>query len=278
MATIESYKTVPDKPAYRLFDKEGKEIVYGSMLDVLTTVDIILFGEIHNDPIDHWLQFELAKDLFSLGKRTVIIGAEMFEADDQLILDEYLAGLISHEHLVKEAKIWDNYDTDYRPIVTFAQQHGIRFIATNIPRRYASLVAREGLKALECLSDEAKRWIAPLPIRLDLMTPTYKDILDLSMTHGIEPENFLSAQAVRDATMASFILGNRTPGSLFLHYHGEYHSRKYGGIYWYLKQAEPNLTMTTIISIEEKTIEFREEHLGLGDYLLITPHSMTKTS
>jgi len=278
MTTIESHRTIHDKPAYRLFDKDGKEISYGRMLDVLTAVDIILFGELHNDPIVHWLQFELMADIFSLGKRALIIGAEMFEADDQLIVDEYLAGLISHEHLVKEAKIWGNYETDYRPLVTFAQTHGIRFIATNIPRRYASLVAREGLKALEYLSDEAKRWMAPLPIRLDLMTPTYRDILDLSMTHGIEPENFLSAQAARDATMAYFILKNRTPGSLFVHHHGEYHSRKYGGIYWYLKQTEPNLTMSTIISIEEKTIEFREEHLGLGDYLLMTPHTITKTS
>ncbi len=39
-----------------------------------------------------------------------MLGAEMLEADNQLIVDEYLAGLIEHEHLAKEAKVWDNYD------------------------------------------------------------------------------------------------------------------------------------------------------------------------
>ena len=44
-----------------------------------------------------------------------MFGAEMLEADNQLIVDEYLAGLIEHEHLVNEAKVWENYETDYRP-------------------------------------------------------------------------------------------------------------------------------------------------------------------
>ncbi len=266
-----------DKTAYRIFDREGNVTGYGRMLDGIAATDVVLFGETHNDPIVHWLQFEVMKDLFSLQKKPLILGAEMFEADDQIVLDEYLAGLIPHDHLVKEAKIWPNYDTDYRPLVQFAQKNGIRFIATNIPRRYASLAAREGLTALEDLSAEARRWIPPLPIRLDLTTPAYKDLLDLSVAHGFEAERFLSAQAVKDAAMAFFILRNFVPGSIFLHFNGEYHSRKYGGIYWYLRQEAPHLTTATIISVEEESLEFRGDHLGLGDYLLMVPRSMTKT-
>jgi uncharacterized iron-regulated protein len=132
------------------------------MLDRCVRSDIILFGEIHEHPLVHWLQLELTRDLFEIRKGDMMLGAEMLEADNQLIVDEYLASLIGHEHLVKEAKVWDNYDTDYRPLVDVAKEHGLRFIATNIPRRYAALVAREGMKALERLSDEAKRSIAPL--------------------------------------------------------------------------------------------------------------------
>jgi uncharacterized iron-regulated protein len=268
---------VHDKPAYRLYDKKGLEITYTKMLEQLSDFPVVLFGELHNNPVVHWLQLEVTKDLFAVRKRALVLGAEMFEADDQIILDEYLAGIIGDEHLKKEAKIWDNYETDYRPLVEFAKAHRLRFIATNVPRRYASLAAWKGLKALTGLPDEAKQWIAPLPIRLDLKSPTYRDLLDLSVAHGIRAKNFLAAQAIKDATMAHFILKNMTAGSLFLHFHGEYHTRKYGGICWYVRKASKDLRLATITAVEAKTLEFTDEYKGLADYTLVIPHTMTKT-
>ena len=266
-----------DKPAYRLFDRTGVETSYGAMLDHLATSDVVLFGELHIDPIVHWLQFEVTKDLFARVRERLIVGAEMFEADDQIIIDEYMAGTIGHDALTAEAKVWDNYETDYRPIVEFAHDHGIPFIGTNIPRRYASLVARSGLGALEKLSDQAKQWIAPLPIPLDLESPTYHDLLDLGQVHGMDAENFLAAQAIKDATMAHFILTNRPPEKLFVHLNGEYHSRRYGGIFWYLKQAQPELAIVTITSVEGRTLDFLDDYKDVADYTLVIPQSMTKT-
>jgi len=266
-----------DKPAYRLFDRHGAEIRYGTMLDHLAASAVVLFGELHIDPIVHWLQFEATKDLFARVRERLIVGAEMFEADDQIIIDEYMAGTIGHETLIAEAKVWKNYDTDYRPIVEFAHDHGIPFIATNIPRRYAGLVARGGLGVLETLSDQAKQWIAPLPVPLDLKSPTYRDLLDLGSAHGMDAENFLAAQAIKDATMAHFILMNLSPGKLFVHLNGEYHSRRFGGICWYLKQAQPDLAIITITSVEGTSLDFLDEYRGVADYTLVIPQSMTKT-
>ena len=45
-----------DKPAYRLYDQEGKKVKYGKMMKELEEADIIFFGELHTDPISHWLQ------------------------------------------------------------------------------------------------------------------------------------------------------------------------------------------------------------------------------
>jgi uncharacterized iron-regulated protein len=247
------------------------------MLDHLATSAVVLFGELHINPIVHWLQFEVVKDLFAHVRERLIIGAEMFEADDQLVIDEYLAGTISHDTLTAEAKVWKNYETDYRPVVEFACNHGIPFIGTNIPRRYAALVARSGFKALENLPDQAKQWIATLPIRLDLRSPTYRDLLDLGSAHGMDAENFLAAQAIKDATMAHFILANRSPEQLFVHLNGEYHSRRYGGIFWYLKQAQPDIAIVTITSVEAGTLDFLEDYRDVADYTLVIPRSMTKT-
>ena len=64
-----------DKPAYRLFDRSGAETRYGTMLDHLAISAVVLFGELHNDPSVHWLQFEVTKDLFSRVRERLIVGA-----------------------------------------------------------------------------------------------------------------------------------------------------------------------------------------------------------
>lgn len=269
-----------DKPAYRLYDGGGKEIRYQEMQDRCIRSDVILFGEIHEHPLVHWLQLELTRDLFEIRKGDMMLGAEMLETDDQLIVDEYLASLIGHEHLMKEAKVWDNYETDYLPLVDVAKEHGLRFIATNIPRRYASLVAREGMKALERLSDEAKRLLAPLPIPLDLSTPGYQQAMEIGMAHGahMDARNFVAAQAVKDATMAYFILKNRGPKDLFIHYNGDYHSKNCGGICWYLKRYDPDITVRTISSVSRETPVFDDECKGLADVVLVVPAALEKHS
>jgi uncharacterized iron-regulated protein len=261
------------KPSWRLYGREGRELRYGETVEYLARAHVVLFGELHDNRLIHTLQYEITKDLFEGKKKDLILGAEMFEADNQLILDEYLAGLILDRHLVTEAKVWDNYETDYRVLVDFAKEHGLKFIATNIPRRYANLVAREGIDALESLTEEAKRYFAPLPIAVDLETPGYREmmLMNRDMGHGmrIKPEHFVAAQAVKDATMAYFIVKNRAAASLFLHFNGVYHSQKFGGIYWYLKQADPGLALFTVSSVEAEHLEFQKEYIGLGDFILV---------
>lgn len=260
-------------PVYQFYDKEGKGCGYNHVLDQLSAADVVLFGELHDNAVVHFLQFEMTRDLFEARNGNLTLGAEMFEADNQLVLDEYLAGLIKHEHLISEAKIWDNYDTHYRPLVELAREYGLRFIATNIPRRYANLVARKGIEALESLSEEAKKAVAPLPIQIDMTTPGYREMME--MGHGqrmqMKSEHFVAAQAVKDATMAHFILKHLIQEILFIHYNGDYHSRNYGGIYWYLKQYDPGICVVTISSIEDQELEFKEEYRGAGDYVLVVP-------
>jgi len=168
-----------DKPAYILYNQDGKEVKYAKMLKELEGADIIFFGELHTDPIAHWMQLELTKALYSQKKDALILGAEMFETDNQLIMDEYLGGLYPTKKYEAEIRLWDNYQTDYKPVVEFAKENGIPFIATNIPRRYASMVHVGGFEALDKLSDEALSYIAPLPIAYDPEVKCYKDMLDM---------------------------------------------------------------------------------------------------
>ncbi len=173
-----------DKPAYLLYDNSGKNIKYSKMIEVIQEADIVFFGELHTDPISHWLEFEITKDLFAIKKSNLIIGAEMFESDNQVIIDEYLKGLFSDKKFEADSRLWGNYKTDYKPIVEFAKDSGIYFVASNIPRRYASIVHKQGFEGLDGLSDEAKKFIAPLPVIYDPDVNCYKNMLKMLGMRG----------------------------------------------------------------------------------------------
>ncbi len=262
------------KPAYILYNAKGKKVSYKKMMRQLLAKDILLFGELHNNPIAHWLQLKLSKDLGS--KRQLVMGAEMFEQDNQPALNLYLQGKISAKGLDSMARLWKNYPTDYAPLVNYAKENNIIFAATNIPRRYASLVSRGGFEALDTLPALQKAWIAPLPILYDSTLPGYKKMLNMMPGHGAA--NFPKAQAIKDATMAHFILQYFVPGKLFIHFNGAYHSENYEGILWYLKQQQPQLKYATITTVSQKKLSsLLTENKGKADFIICVDEDMTTT-
>jgi uncharacterized iron-regulated protein len=272
-----------DKPAYLLYDKDLKTVSYENMLKELSQADIVFFGEIHDNSLNHWLELQVTKDLFQAKKEQLILGAEMFEADNQTVVDEYLKSLITAKQFETEAKVWQNYQTDYKPLLDFALQNKLKFIATNIPRRYASMVSKGGLEALNQLSDDAKKNIAPLPIEADLTLPAYAEMMKMGGMHGsgsmnMSAENITKAQIIKDATMASFILKNYQTGRMLLHYNGSYHSNNFEGIVWHLKKKNPKLKIVTINTIQAKDItQPSEKEKNTANFIFVIPDDMTKS-
>lgn len=265
-----------DKPAYKIFTAEGKEVDYDQMVKTLVKNQVIFFGELHNNAIAHWLQLELTTSLFDEKKQNLILAAEMFEADDQLIIDEYLAGKISVKTLNAEAKLWDNYETDYKPLLDFAKANALKFICANIPRRYANLVYNEGIQALDNLGDEAKKYIAPLPMPYDGELTCYKEIVANAGGHG--GENLPKSQAIKDATMGWFISKHITKDNIVLHFNGSYHSDREEGAAWYVKQYKSGVTIGSITTKEQKDInKLADDHKNMADFIIVVPENMTKT-
>lgn len=266
----------PDKPAYLLYDKSGEQVSYQKLLNLSQTNDLIFFGEQHNNAIAHWLQLELIQDLSSDSITTLMVGMEMFEADQQILINEYFLDRISQSSFESEARLWDNYNTDYKPILEFAKENDIQLVATNIPRRYASSVYRSGLNTLDSLSRSAKEWIVPLPVEVDTTLQSYQTIAQ--MAHGHGGTNLIYSQAIKDATMAHFILSNLNKNSRMIHLNGSYHSNDYEGILWYIQQADKELNILTINTISADNIENIEtEQLQSADITLAIPTTMTST-
>ena len=263
-----------DKKAYQIFDKNGKKTSYEKLLKAGEKSEVVFFGEYHDNSVVHWLQLEFTKDLAQ--KKDLVLGAEMLEADNQKQVDQYLNGEINQKQMDSSARLWKNYKTDYKPLVDFAKEKKFSFIATNVPRRYASLVFKKDLVALDSLSAQEKSWIAPLPIEFDINLPGYKSMM--SMQGGHAGEKMPKAQAIKDATMAYFINKNRKENSIFVHYNGTYHSDNYEGINWYLRKLDADIQIVTIAMVEQKDISKLEaEHYNKADFVLVIDEDVTKT-
>ncbi|MEI8048242.1 MAG: ChaN family lipoprotein [Bacteroidota bacterium] len=268
-----------DKQAYRLFDMGGKNASYKDLIKEASEADIVFFGELHDNPICHWLEYEITADLYAEKGKNLILGAEMFEADNQLIVNEYLGGLIKEKNFESEARLWPNYKTDYKRLLNFARDSSLTFIATNIPRRYASMVNKSGFEVLNTLDKKALQFMAPLPIQFDSTLSCYVEMVKMmgdAPSHSTS--NITMAQAMKDATMAYFILQNFTPGKTFLHFNGSYHSDRFQSILWYLQQTNPKLKIVTISSVEQADQdELKKESEGLANFIIAIPESMSKS-
>jgi len=275
--------TCPAKACLCLIQCKGKKLSYATMMKQLVKQDVVLIGEFHNNPISHWLQLEITQD--AKAQRNLVMGAEMFEQDNQVALDSYLQGKLSAKGFDSIARLWPNYKTDYAPLVNFAKANNIAFAATNIPRRYASMISKGGFEALDnTLTTNEKQWMAPMPIAFDSTLAGYKNMMSMMAGHG--SANMLKAQAAKDATMAHFILKYAVPGSLFIHYNGSYHSDKhdgkpsdnYDGIVWYLKQAQSNLKIRTLTTVSQKNIKkLSPESQYKADFIICVDEDMTTT-
>ena len=159
LATAEDVSEVD----FRIYRGDGTPATMADVRAALVGVDVVFVGELHNDPVSHYIEQRVLENWFDAHGHAAALSLEMFSRDVQYILDEYLAGLISDSHFQQASSPWSNYETDYRPLVEYAKENGLAVIAANAPRRYANMVSRTGRKALLSLSDQARSYLAPLP-------------------------------------------------------------------------------------------------------------------
>ena len=159
---------------------------------------------------------------------------EMFERDVQIVVDEYLGGLISEQHFLLSSRPWPNYKTDYRPLVELAKEKHLDVVAANAPRRYVNMVSRNGRDSLNALSDQAKSWLAPLPYPEP--SDAYKTKFNNLMAGNtgdpaakMSPNaatNLIYSQSLWDATMGNSVANylKQNKGALVVHLNGGFHT------------------------------------------------------
>lgn len=268
--------------AFEWYDQDGKSRNFDKLVKEALRSDVVLFGELHDDPVAHWLQLRVAKALYEADSAGFFMGAEMFERDQQVLLTEYVQELIPARNFEDQARLWPNYGTDYKPLVEFAREHHIPFRASNLPRRYASIIARQGPQALDRLDGEARNWVYQDSLEVDFGLSQYEKMMEMGggmHGGGMKPENFVYAQAAKDKTMAQSILnGMEEGGKRCLHFNGSFHSDYFQGVMHYLVKEKPGLRIMTISTVRTGDPDvFPEEAKGRADYILVVDEDMTRT-
>ncbi|HEX7175938.1 MAG TPA: ChaN family lipoprotein [Pyrinomonadaceae bacterium] len=285
----------------RVFDSKGNATTLDAVVEALSDADIVFVGETHDDAGAHLLEAELlrrAHARFALEgnakeRRPVSLSMEMFERDVQIVLDEYLSGLISERHFLAASRPWKNYQTDYRPLVEFAREHKLPVIAANAPARYVSRVSQHGPASLSELTAEARSWLPPLPFapasrvyaekfnafmggaaarpsQLPAAPATTANTPPPQTAHG-GALHLLDAQNLRDASMAHAIVEHlkRRERALVVHVNGTFHSEERLGVPEHVSRYRPKARTLVVTAVARADFDAREMS-KLGDFIVLT--------
>jgi uncharacterized iron-regulated protein len=286
---------------YRIYDATGKAASMEDVLRALDKIEVVCLGELHDDAAGHAFEAELLKRAFAyysrsdaardVKRRTLALSLEMFERDVQVIVDEYLRGLINERQFLLSSRPWNNYQKDYRPLVEFAREHNLTVIAANAPARYVNRVSRLGPNSLKELTTAARMWLPPLPY--EAASPAYAAkfnqlMTGTQMTGGTQSTQsphgasyLLDAQSLRDATMAHAIAQQlkRQPDALVLHVNGKFHSEENLGVPEQLRHYRSKTRALVITIVNDKSYpDFDAAILGkLGDFIILTDPQLPRS-
>ncbi|WP_427979780.1 ChaN family lipoprotein [Agarivorans sp.] len=236
----------------------------------LADSQVILFGEFHTHPAIHLAQLRLFEALYQQNHQ-LSLSMEQFDRSQQPLLDQYLANKIGEEWLIKQSHAWDNYRSDYRPLVEFAKQQQLSIIAANAPNKHIRCLGQQGLDYLQQLPATERRLLAE---SLTLDDPAYQQRLFGNAHHGDEQQtqNHFIAMLGWDDTMAESITKQAlTNSQQIMHTVGNFHIEQRQGTYSRVQQRLPQQKVSSVIAISE------QEFAGLsavekqqkGDFLII---------
>jgi len=271
---VGSFHTFAQEKTFQVFTSSGKKVKVAYMFNEVQKSQVVIFGELHNNPISHWFELKLYKNLYAKDSN-VVLSLEMFERDNQFVLNRFVEKEISRKQLDTLARLWKNFDTDYLPLIRFAQEKKLPVLASNVTRSIAYLVYKNNFSVLDTITE--KQNFAQLPILYDSTVACYRNIS--SMAHHGGSFYLAQAQALKDATMAeSILLQLHSKSTHLLHLNGAYHSENKEGVCWYLQKMNPTLKFATITTVLQKDLsKLEKENIGKADFIVVVDEEMITT-
>ena len=285
---------------HRVYDSRRKRYTdFEMMLLDLTSQQVVLVGEQHDDPSTHRLERAI---LEGLGRRrsNIKLSLEMFERDSQDILNKYLSGKVDEQEFLKTSRPWPRYTTDYRPLIEYAKSRQWIVLAGNVPRKYAARVSRNGLGVVQQIPEVERQFIAQdFQCPFDVYYERFAEVMsshpvaesvkqpdersDAEIKREIDArrramtERFYYAQCIKDETMAESIVRELCPpdsslAPLIVHFNGSFHSDFGLGTAERVRRRQRGVKtkILSIIPLESLDQIDHDKYRKQGDYLIFT--------
>ena len=283
LAATSSDRNLPTAYDYQLLNHSGQAQTLSQMISKLEKVDVVFIGEYHGNQASHLLEMRVLASLHRrnlAGNRQTILSMEMFNRDQQAILNDYIAGNIGEKYLIDEAPAWKNYQGSYRPLVEYAKQNGIPVVAANAPADIVRCIGRQAEGYIDKLDQSEKSHIARRPFA---EIPGYSEKFYALMGGSADSPDQHQRQAylgqiTRDNTMAESIAEAlmQSPGAQVVHINGSFHSEDQLGTVAALKRMSPGVKVKVITPVHLDKIIAHETVNPLGArnddfYYLLNP-------
>ena len=238
--------------------QSGKNLTAAQLASKLQKYDVVFFGEYHDQSEIHQYELELLKAMYKAKGAKLALSMEMFEADNQSKLNNFLADTLSEENFLAASRPWPNYRTDYAPLVNFAKEKKMPVIAANVPRFLAAHVAKNNALT-EGVEAQYQQW---LPKHTYAPEGAYKDKFYAQMSSPAAPMKMppqrlaavYAAQCLKDDKMAESIaaFADAHQNMQILHINGCFHSDAHLGTTQKLEALRPELKIAVITPLERK--------------------------
>lgn len=270
---------------------------YQPLIEKLALTDLVLLGEIHDNPDHHLLQgwaiFQTAllRHQITDGLPEGAVALEQLRADQQSALDQFASETDNSEGKIppsverfKNAVNWDSGGWPkaiYDPLLAEVFRARLPIYAADVTRDSIKKVAKEGAAALP--ADERARLKLDVPLGPKLDDDTLSEI---EAAHcGMMPKDAFGgmafAQRYRDASLADALLKAADKHGAAILIAGNGHVRTDRGVPWYIRQRAPDKKVVSVMLIEvedgkndpEAYVPRDPDGKPAADYIVFTPRA-----
>lgn len=210
-----------------------KPVELGAILKTIQPGSVVVLSEIHTLNSHHQNQLTFVNELQKVSESKISIGFEMFDINEQNLLDDYSDQLITDEQLKNYVSLSKDWFQFYLPLLQFTQHPDSQAVALNAPKWLTSKIARVGMEQLS----NYEKLLLPVDFQLgdDLYLERFQEVSHIPKA---KIKNYFEAQSTWDDIMAEtareFITSN--PSGILVIVVGDFHAAYYGGLPKRLKQ------------------------------------------